>query len=115
MTDAWTYAVPARSYRTPTRRNKDAAVHPTIRSDLAQAHIADLRRRAQLDSLARAARPERRQGMSRRVAVGRRAVAVLCAHRTGLGPRRRYELLPRICRLLPILSSLLEERHDYLA
>ena len=68
-------------------------MHPTISYHLAQAHAADLRRRAERDTLARAARPARRNqpghALSRLGAWGRRAQARLVARMPRGCQRRR--------------------------
>jgi hypothetical protein len=70
-------------------------MHPAISSHLTQAHVADLRDRAQRDTLARATRLARRNqrghALSRLGAWGRQAQAGLIARRRRLrvDPRRR--------------------------
>jgi hypothetical protein len=80
-------------------------MHPAISHDLAQAHVADLRHRAQRDTLARAARLARRNqpgpALSRLGAGGGPAQAGLMARITLDYQRRRDSRVARIQRPIP--------------
>jgi hypothetical protein len=82
-------------------------MHPVISYHLTQAHVADLRDRAQRHTLARAARLARRNqrahAVSRLGVWGRRAQAGLIARMTGVA---RITI-----RAYPILTSRSEEGH----
>jgi hypothetical protein len=80
-------------------------MHPAMSYRLAQAHVADLRDRAQRDTLARAARLARRnqrgRALSRIAAWGRRAQAGLIARKTRGYQRRRDSRVARTQRPVP--------------
>jgi hypothetical protein len=92
--------------------NEETTMHPEIGCHLAEAHVADMRHRAQRDTLARAARRTRQDQPGRSQsgfgAWGRRAHAGLVA---------RIALVPGVARTptraYPTLSSPSEEGHAH--
>jgi hypothetical protein len=92
-------------------------MHPAISYHLALAHVADLRHRAQRDTLARAARLARRSqpglAPSRLGTWGRRAQARLIALMTPVYQRRRDSPVAQTRRAVPSPLGIRSETHPH--